>query len=100
MGKTAKQTKSVAEKHPECFGVLETVYPLQDDGFRNTPASCFACRYKTDCLRSAMGGIEGLKVKEEFLDRAYESGLIGFLERWARKKGLDYMRKNRKGAPR
>jgi len=30
----------------------------------------------------------GLKVREELIDRAYESGMIGFLERWSKKKDL------------
>lgn len=31
---------------------------------------------------------DGLKVREESVDRAYESRMIGFFERWSRKKDL------------
>jgi len=43
-----------------------------------------------------MESLGGLKVREEKLNRAYESGMMGFLERWARKKGfwLDKKKKN------
>jgi hypothetical protein len=35
-----------------------------------------------------MQGREGIKVREEHITRAYNSGMIGFLERWSRKKGI------------
>ena len=81
------------EKYPYCFGKLEEVFPKGDDGFRNTPESCGVCIYKTRCLRSAMEGSEGLSVKEERVDRAYEAGMIGFFDRWSRKKLLHKKRK-------
>ena len=37
----------------------------------------------------AIQGRDGLKVREEQIDRAYSSGMIGFLERWSRKKAID-----------
>jgi hypothetical protein len=35
-----------------------------------------------------MQGAEGLRVREEYMDRAYSSGLMSFLERWSLKKDL------------
>jgi len=84
------------KKYPTCFGVLESVFPEGTDGFRKTPERCFPCVYKTDCMRSAMGGSGGLKVREEFIDRAYTSGMMNFLERWARKKDLQRRKKEMK----
>jgi hypothetical protein len=75
-------------KYPKCFGHLETVFPMGEDGLRHTPAACLECLYKTECLRTAIQGREGLKVREEHVDRAYDSGMIGFLERWSRKKSI------------
>ena len=44
-----------------------------------------------------MDGADGLHVKEERTDRAYESGIIGFFERWSTKKELNRkMRKKKK----
>jgi hypothetical protein len=31
---------------------------------------------------------DGIKVREEMIDRAYASGVMGFLDRWSRKKAL------------
>jgi hypothetical protein len=34
-------------------------------------------------------GKAGLKVQEEHVDRSYDSGMIGFVERWSKKKAID-----------
>ena len=73
---------------PECFGTLQTVFPMGEEGLRNTPVVCRACVFKTECLRAAMETREGLEVKEEKVDRAYSAGMMGFFERWSRKKTL------------
>jgi hypothetical protein len=85
--------KKKTEKYPECFGNLQKVFPMGKDGLRHTPEDCFACLQKTQCLRSAIQSKDGLKVKEEHLDRAYNSGTIGFMERWSKKK--DYHRRKK-----
>jgi len=76
------------EKHPSCYGKLDVVFPLAENGLRFTPNTCLKCTFKTACLRSAMNGSDGLVIKEEMLDRAYQSGMIGFWERWSEKKVL------------
>jgi hypothetical protein len=81
-------SKCIDKKYPECFGKLETVFPKTKDGLRNTPDACLECLHKTECLRSAMGGAGGVKVREEIVDRAYDSGMMSFLERWSKKKEL------------
>ncbi|HSO66292.1 MAG TPA: hypothetical protein VLP30_00445 [Desulfatirhabdiaceae bacterium] len=73
---------------PSCFGDLTSVFPKADDGLRHTPESCMVCDHKTACLRTAMTQKQGLTVREELLDRAYSSGMVGFLGRWSRKKDL------------
>ncbi len=82
---------------PECFGLLETVFPMGNDGLRLTPETCFECPLKTDCLRAALKGTAGLRVHEEHIDRSYESGMIGFMERWSKKKVID--RQKNRGKP-
>ncbi|MBA3017976.1 MAG: hypothetical protein KJ550_03680 [Proteobacteria bacterium] len=77
------------KKYPSCFGLLDTVFPKKENGLRVTPDNCLACYHKTECLKSAIQGPGGLKVKDEFVDRAYESGMIGFLERWSKKKDIN-----------
>lgn len=88
--------KEKKKKCPSCFGIIDVVFPKADDGLRTTPDACLECPHKTQCLRSAMKELEGLRVREEFVDRAYESGMIGFLDRWSKKKGLSRRIKEQK----
>jgi hypothetical protein len=76
------------EETPYCFGKLENVFPMGNDGLRHTPESCTVCLYKTECLRRAVQASGGLKIKEEQVDRAYTAGTMSFFERWSRKKDL------------
>jgi hypothetical protein len=75
-------------EYPQCFAILDKVFPKGENELRQTPERCMVCLYKVECLRTAMGKSEGFKVKEEMVDRAYSSGNIGFFERWSRKKDL------------
>jgi hypothetical protein len=70
----------------QCFGDMEKVFPLGDDGFRLSPPECMKCPLATPCLQAAMRGQEGLKLEEQRIDRAYRAGLMGTLERWSKKK--------------
>ncbi|NVM22678.1 MAG: hypothetical protein HWN68_12975 [Desulfobacterales bacterium] len=75
------------ETHPpECFGQLDTVFPMGEEGVRTSPPECMKCRFAKSCLQAAMRSPEGLKLQEERVDNAYEYGLIGKLDRWSRKK--------------
>lgn len=71
---------------PDCFGKLENVFPLGEEGIRTSPPECMQCPHAKACLQAAMAGPDGLKLQEEKVDRAYEYGLIGKIERWSRKK--------------
>ncbi len=77
------------KKTPPCFGDLETVFPNGSEGLRQTPEPCMICCYKTACLRKAMADKGGITVRQEMVDRAYASGMVGFFERWSRKKTLN-----------
>ena len=83
------------KKYPNCFGELEKVFPKTQDGLRSTPEACLECLHKTACLRSAMEGAGGVKVREEIVDRAYDSGMMSFVERWSKKKDLKRKLKKR-----
>ena len=72
---------------PECFGILEKVFPMTDKGLRQTPDKCFYhCHVKTKCLQQAMATKDGIKVEEEIIERGTKSGVMNFFERWSRKK--------------
>lgn len=73
---------------PPCYGDLDAVFPMGPEGLRQSPESCVPCCYKTACLRKAMADRGGITVREEMVDRAYASGMLGFFERWSRKKTL------------
>lgn len=84
-----KMTKMVHNnKLPSCFSRLDTVFPKGKDGLRETPEKCLLCFHKTECLKAALQATDGLRVREELVDRAYASGVMSFLERWSQKKEL------------
>ncbi len=70
----------------ECFGQLDTVFPIGDEEIRTSPPECMKCPHVKSCLQAAMHSPEGLNLQEEKVDRAYEYGLIGKVERWSKKK--------------
>ena len=82
-----------APKDLQCFGDLNTVFPMQTDGLRATPEPCMRCKQKTQCLRAAMDSKKGLHVREEMIDRAYRGGIMGFFQRWSQKKGIHQQKK-------
>ncbi len=76
-------------ERPDCFGDLDTVFPMTPRGLRETPDDCmYLCPCKTACLRHAMAGVQGVPVHEEIIERSEQAGMIGFFERWSRKKQL------------
>lgn len=78
----------MANEYPYCYGILDNVFPIGPNGLRSSPESCMVCFFKTDCLRTAMSKADGLKAQDELVDRAYDSGLVGFFHRWSKKKEL------------
>jgi len=88
-GSLNRKMDDKTEAKPQCFGDLETVFPMTDKGLRETPDNCmYLCPWKTACLRAAMAGNQGKKVKEELVERSEKAGMIGFFERWSRKKQI------------
>ncbi len=72
---------------PQCFGSLEKVFPMGENGLRQTPDECYLhCPLKTRCLGRAMATRAGVKVEEEIIERSTRAGAMNFFERWSRKK--------------
>lgn len=71
-----------------CFGNLDAVFPMGEGGLRESPEACLLCEKKTECLKLALKGRQGLQAAEEKLDHAYASGHVGFFTRWSKKKAL------------
>ena len=81
--------KPSQDDKPECFGNLDKVFPMADNGLRQTPDDCFYnCPVKTQCLKTAMSTKDSVQVEEEILERGRKSGVINFFERWSRKKQM------------
>lgn len=75
------------DNKPDCFGILEKVFPMAALGLRETPDYCFNfCPFKTKCLEYAMTTKKGTKLEDEIIERGTKSGAINFFERWSRKK--------------
>ena len=52
--------KKKEKDRPYCFGKLDNVCPLGQDGLRHSPESCMVCFCKTECLRAAVAGEDGI----------------------------------------
>ena len=77
----------------ECFGVLDKVFPLGDQGLREITPGCFQCTERTPCLKAALHSREGIEMKAEILERAAARGMVSRLQRWSQKKELDRLMK-------
>jgi len=75
---------------PECYGQLDCVFPMGEDGLRQSPDTCmFKCGLKTDCLREAIATQRGLELQESQVKKKYESGMMSFVQRWSEKKKIE-----------
>ena len=83
-------------KKKDCFGQLEKVFPVGESGLREVVSHCFDCPERTACLKSALSTGEGLAMQSELLDRAVNSGLVGRLQRWSRRKTLHRLMEQKK----
>jgi hypothetical protein len=45
-----------------------------------------------------MQSVDAVQVREEKVDRAYEAGMMGFFERWSRKKALHQKRQEKQSS--
>lgn len=77
----------------ECFGILESVFPVGETDMREVVPECFVCADKTECLRAALSTLEGLSFREELLERRSLGGLTGLIRRWSQKKRLSDLMK-------
>lgn len=74
---------------PQCFGDLNKVFPLNEEGIRQSPEDCIQkCSYKKECIIDALEKDSNRQREHEMVDAAYESGNINFFSRWAKKKSL------------
>jgi hypothetical protein len=80
----------------DCYGILDKVFPMGDEGMRQVPPLCQECSGRVACLRTAMSTPEGIEVRAERVDRAAAKGIWGRLQMWSIRKELHRTRKERK----
>ena len=82
----------------DCFGILDNVFPMGNEGLREIVPECFDCPDRKECLQAALETKQGFQLKSEALDRSSSGGLVGRLKRWSDKKALSKRQKRLKGA--
>ena len=83
----------------DCFGVLDTVFPVGEEGLREVVIGCLDCPDRKSCLQAALDTKQGLRFRSEVLDRAPASGIVGRLRRWSEKKELSRLMKDKGNYP-
>ena len=73
----------------DCFGILEKVFPMEDDGLREIVPVCFDCPDRKECLQAALNTEQGLVFRSEIIERSPPIGLIGRLKRWSERKDIN-----------
>ena len=76
---------------PDCFGLLEIVFPLGPDDLRHVNSDCLGCKKVKACLKAAsesQAGVEMRASRFEAMKRGSGQGLKGFLDRWSELKTM------------
>ncbi len=81
----------------DCFGILDNVFPVGNEGLREIVPECFKCAERKECLQAALQTEQGFELRSEALDRSSSGGFIGSLKRWSDKKALSTRQKPQKG---
>ncbi|CAO0820223.1 4Fe-4S Wbl-type domain-containing protein [Desulfarculales bacterium] len=73
---------------PDCYGVLEKVFPRSKQGLREVQEQCWNCAERVECLRAAVSGQGQREMAEDNArrDSTLLGGVSGFLNRWSRLK--------------
>jgi hypothetical protein len=79
---------SLERGEKECFGVLEKVFPMGEDGLREIDVKCFDCPLKKECLQKALSTREGLEFRASLLERMPVVSIGDRIKRWSQRKEL------------
>jgi len=83
------------EKRPDCFGILDKVFPVGDSGIREVRQKCIECPYRIECLRKALNTEEGIRMREEMMEKVPVSGIGDWIRRWSEKKMLSKLKEEK-----
>ncbi len=81
----------------DCFGILDNVFPMGNEGLREIVPECFQCPDRKACLQAALQTENGFELRSEVLGRSSSGGLLGSLKRWSDKKEISRLKKQHKG---
>jgi len=82
----------------KCFGILDVVFPAGEAGMREVPPGCAECAERVECMKAALASDQGIRFREEMIERRESAGMMGRLARWSRKKELSRLKcRERKG---
>ena len=90
-------TDIMVQNRKDCFGILDKVFPMGDEGFREIVPECFKCSDRKECLQKALKTEQGFQLRSDVLDRSSAGGLMGRLKRWSDKKALSKQQKQQEG---
>ncbi|OQY43454.1 MAG: hypothetical protein B6240_12395 [Desulfobacteraceae bacterium 4572_87] len=76
------------QNRKDCYGILDNVFPMGNEGLREIVPECFKCSDRKECLQTALETKQGFQLRSEVLDRSSSGGLMGRLKRWSDKKAL------------
>jgi hypothetical protein len=77
---------------PECYGVLEKVFPQGENKMRQVPDECWDCYHRVECLKQAVSkgsGHKTMQIEEAAREEKITGGVHGFFKRWSRLKSLN-----------
>lgn len=83
-------------KHKDCYGILDMVFPVNNQGFREVTIECQECPDKVACLRDSLGTKEGIVFKAKRLENFPGNGLLGRIKRWSYRKELNRLSEQKK----
>lgn len=71
---------------PDCFGDIERVFPVGQDGHREVSPDCWPCGERIECLRQAVASRQGkdaLVIERARREEESIGGAAGFFKRWS-----------------
>jgi hypothetical protein len=80
----------------DCYGILDRVFPVNNQGFREVTTECQECPDKVACLKSSLSTKEGIEFKAKRLDNFPANGLLGRIKRWSYRKELHRLTEQKK----
>ena len=79
-----------------CYGILDEVFPVGEEGLRVVPPDCFECPDRLPCLKTAINTREGFEMRSDNLRKFPSRGILDRLKRWSQKKELSRLADEKK----